>query len=272
MLDNYLERIAHPELSKRRDGLLTSLKGIGVDYGIHQAHSGEHNLVNITVPMHHNEMPYILVTTNYDSPTGSQGANNNAAAVAISLGILRVFHFIRGRKKQALPLEFAFFDGHHQHMLGSQVFARGVNPDKVHMVINLDLCGIGETVLLASGKYVAGTLAEKAIRRLENSPHQLSLHKVDILPSSNEAPFEALTIPTASVCIAPEEDIVPIVGLAVSLHNNERVALLPGVYEGVHHPELDTVDSIQIDAMRQVMLIVNSLVSNMLNVIKADWK
>ena len=182
LLDNYLNRIAHPDLTKRRDGLLTSLKGIGVEYDIHQERVNDHNLVNITVPMHHNEMPYVLVTTNYDSVIGSPGANNNVAAVAISLGILRVFHFIRGRKKQALPLEFAFFDGHHQHMLGSQVFARGVNPEKVHLVINLDLCGIGDMVLLSSGKYVLGTYAEKAIRRLENSPHQPGLQQVEILP------------------------------------------------------------------------------------------
>ena len=272
MLENYLERIAQPTLSSRRDGLLTSLKAIGVDFEIRKEAVDGHNLINITVPMHHNEMPYILVTSNYDSTMGSPGANNNAAAVAISLGILRVFHFIRGRKKQPLPLEFAFFDGHHQHMLGSQVFARKIKPENIHMVINLDLCGIGDMVLLSAGKYVANTNAEKAIRRLENSPHQFSLRMVDILPPSNEHPFEALKIPTASICAAPEDDIVPIVGLAVSLQNDENIALLPGVYQGVHRPELDTLDTVGIDAMRQVMLIVNSLISNMLNVIKADWK
>ena len=272
MLDSYLERIAHPELSQRREGLLTTLKGIGVQYAIHQTQVENHNLVNVTVPMHHNDMPYILVTTNYDTAKGSPGANNNGAAVAISLGILRVFHFIRGRKQQSLPLEFAFFDGHHEHMLGSEVFSRQVQADNVHMVINLDLCGIGDMVLLSAGKHVQNTPAEKAIRRLDSSPHRPGFHQVDILPPSNEAPFERLGIPTVSVCIAPEDDIVPIVGLAVSLHNDERVALLPGVYEGVHRPERDTLDAVQIEAMRQVMLIVNSLISNMLNIVKADWK
>lgn len=272
MLETYLERIAQPVPGNRREGLLTSLKAIGVDFEIQKENHEGHNLINITVPMHRKEIPYILVTSNYDNVIGSPGANNNAAAVAISLGIMRVFHFIRGRKQQPLPLEFAFFDGHHQHMLGSQVFVRKIQPENIRLVINLDLCGIGDMVLLSAGKYIAGSDANKAIRRLENSPHQFSLHTVDILPPSNELPFEQFKIPTVSICAAPEDDIVPIVGLAVSLHNNENVALLPGVYQGVHRPELDTLDTVGIDAMRQVMLIVNSLISNMLNIIKADWK
>lgn len=271
MLDTYLERIAHQELTTRREGLLKSLKGIGVNYDIQQEEVDGHNLVNITVPMHHYEMPYILVTTNYDSVLGSPGANNNGAAVAISLAILRVFHFIRGRKKQPLPLEFAFFDGHHEHMLGSHVFAQTVNPKNVHLVINLDLCGIGEAVLLSAGKHVSHSLAEKSLQKMDDASH-LNFHMLDALPPSNEKPFEEMGIPTVSVCIAPEEDIVPIVGVAVSLKNQEHVALLPNVYESIHYPDRDTLDKVQIDAMRQVMLIVNSLISNMLTEIKADWK
>ncbi len=271
MLDQYLARIAHSELTMRREGLLKSLKGIGVGYDIQQEKVDGHNLVNITVPMHHHEMPYILVTTNYDSVLGSTGANNNAAAVAISLAILRVFHFIRGRKKQPLPLEFAFFDGHHEHMLGSHVFAQTVNPEDIHLVINLDLCGIGDAVLLAAGKHVANTHAQKAVATMEKASH-LNFQMLDVLPPSNEKPFNDMGIPTVSICIAPEEDIVPIVGVAVSIKNQERVALLPNVYEGIHYPERDTLDKIQVDAMRQVMLIVNSLISNMLSEIKTDWR
>ncbi|MEM9951908.1 MAG: M28 family peptidase [Chloroflexota bacterium] len=271
MLENYLQRVAQPDLIKRREGLLSSLKGIGAPYDILKVPVGNHNLVNVSVPMHHDEMPYILIATNYDSVEGSIGANNNGASVAILLSILRVFHFIRGRKKQALPLEFAFFDGHHEHMVGGRSFAEAIYPENIHLMINLDLCGIGDMVLLSAGHYVESSPARQALYKLNDAKH-LNYRLLDLLPPSNDAPFEARGIPTISVSIAPEDDITPIVGVAVSMRNEENVALLPNVYECIHHPERDTLDIIEVDAMRQVMLIVNTLISNMLTVIKADWR
>lgn len=265
MLDAYLSQIAQPNIEERRKALLKLLDGIGVRSQI------DSSPANIRVPMHHDALPYILIGAHYDNLADSLGANNNASSVAIALGLLRVFHFIQVRKQRPLPLEFVFFDG---QVDGSQAYADHANPQQLYAMLSLNLCGIGDTVLMAMGQHVANSPVEKALRRLENSPHQPSLQFVEMLPPSSEIPFEHLSVPTISICIAPEDDIVPLLGLAVAMHNHEKLAILPAVYETVHHPQLDTVESVQVDAMRQVMLVVNQLISNMLTTMPegVDWK
>lgn len=265
MLDAYLLQLAQPKLEERRKALLKLLDEIGVHSEL------DNSPANIRVPMHRDSMPYILVGAHYDNLSDSVGANNNAASVAIALGLLRVFHFIQVRKQRPLPLEFVFFDG---QVDGSHAYTERMNPQKLYAMISLNLCGLGDTVLMAMGKHVANSPVEKAVRRLENSPHQPSLHLMELLPPSSEIPFEHMGVPTISICIAPEDDIVPILGLAVAMHNNEKIALLPAVYESIHHPELDTVETIQVDAMRQVMLVANQFISNMFTTMPegVDWK
>jgi hypothetical protein len=265
LLDAYLSQIAKQDIEQRRAAVSTLLEGIGVRYQVQESPA------NIVVPMHHNSLPYVLIGTHYDNQAESYGANNNAAGVAIALGLLRVFHFIQTRKQRPLPLEFVFFDG---QVDGSYAYSEKLNPQQLYAMLNLNLCGVGDTVLMAAGKHVPNSPVEKALRRLDTSPHQPSLHHVELLPPSSEIPFENLGIPTVSICIAPEDDIVPMVGLAVSMHENEKLAVLPSVYESVRYPERDTIEAIQIDAMRQVMLVVNQLISNLITTMPegVDWK
>jgi hypothetical protein len=267
LLDDYLAQIAQQDVDKRRDALCHILKTIGVRF----EGENDHRPTNIRVPMHHDVMPYILLGANYDNFGESIGANHNASAVAVALGLLRVFHFIQSKKQRPLPLEFVFFDGHEA---GSEVYAKHVDTQRLYAMLNLSLCGVGDTVLMATGKYVANSPVEKAIRRLADSPHQASLRLVELLPPSSEIAFEERGVPTISVCIVPDDDIVPMIGLAVSMHNREKIALLPAVYEAVQHPETDTIEAIQVDAMRQVMLIVNAFISNLLTTMPegVDWK
>jgi hypothetical protein len=265
LLDAYLSQIAQPEIEQRRTALSNLLEGIGVRYEIQDSPA------NLIVPMHHNVLPYILIGAHYENLGESFGANNNASGVAIALGLLRVFHFIQARKQRPLPLEFSFFDG---QIDGSYAYSESMNPQQLYAMLNLNLCGVGDTVLMAAGKHVPNSPVEKALRRLDTSPHQPSLQHVQMLPPSSEVPFEEHSIPTISICIVPEDDIVPMIGLAYSMQENEKIALLPSVYESVRYPERDTVDAIQVDAMRQVMLVVNQLISNLMTTMPegVDWK
>lgn len=274
MLDTYLSLVAQKDADARRQGVLTALEEIRVDYTLQSSNQNGQAIETIRVPMHQDEMPYILLGVHYDGVGGGEGANKNAAAVAITLGILRVFYFIRRTKARPLPLEFVFFDGHHQDMAGSHAYAAQVDTQQIHMMINLDMCGVGDTVLVASGAHVTGSAAEKAVRRLETSPYYPTMRMMALLPPGDHLPFEAKKVPTVTISIVPEEDIVPMVGLAVALHNEEQVAVLPSIYEVVHNPALDTVAHVQVDAMRQVMLIVNALISNLLTLMPdgIDWK
>jgi hypothetical protein len=221
------------------------------------------------------KVPYILIATNYDSPQGSQGANSNGSAVAVALGLLRVFRFLQKQKGRPLPLEFAFFDFKESDRIGSRAYVENVDTAQIYAMLNLNLCGHGNYVLMSRGKHVGTSSVERALRQLQDTPHQHTLRYVEMLPPSDDESFEPYGIPTVSICIVPEEDIIPMIGLAISLHNKEKLAVLPGVYEAVHNRILDTIDTVELGSMRQVMLVVNALVSNLLNIMPEEdihWK
>lgn len=276
MLDEYLKQIAQTTVGARRDAILDILDNIGAPYLIEDPIlKGIHIPINMTVPLHMGQMPYILIATNYDSPKGSQGANRNAAAIAVALGLLRVFHFSQKQSKRPLPLEFAFFDMNEKGRIGSLAYAEKVDTTQIYAMLNLNLCGRGDYVLMARGEHVAESSVERALRQLQDSPHQPSLRFVDMLPPGDDESFKPYGIPTVSACIVPKEDIFPMIGLAVSLHNKENIAVLPDVYESVHKRLLDTIDTVQIDSMRQVMLVINTLISNLLKIMPEEdinWK
>jgi aminopeptidase YwaD len=276
LLDEYLKQIAQTNVGARRDAILSILDSIGAPYLIETPFlKNKQKPINITVPLHMGQMPYILIASNYDSPRGSQGANSNAAAIALALGLLRVFRFLQKQRKRPLPLEFAFFDFKERGQIGSRAYAERVDTKQIYAMLNLNLCGRGNTVLMARGQHVGEGSVERSLRQLQDSPHQPSLRFVDMLPSGDAESFEPYGVPIVSICVVPKEDILPMIGLAVALHNQETVAVLPSVYEAIHNRGLDTVDNIELDAMRQVMLVVNTLISNLLKIMPEEdinWK
>ena len=274
MLDAYFKRLITDTPELRRTYLQGILDKMGGAYQVDKAKIGKRSPVNIRVPLHDNAMPYILIGAHYDSPPGSSGANDNVAGLAVALGILRVFQFIKLQKRRPIPLEFVFFDMGEEEMAGSMAYAEHISPNQVYAMLSLDLCGVGDTVLLAPGEHVANTAVDRALRKLNESPHKSSLRVIEMLPPGDDYYFNQLGIPTISICIVPEDDIIPMVGLAVSLHNNEKVALLPGVLETIHNRTLDKPEAVDIDAMRQVMLVVNSLISNLFLTMPEgmDWR
>ena len=98
---------------------------------------------------------------------------------------------------------------------------------------------LGDTVLLAAGDHVPDSPVQRALRKLDESPHKSSLKVIEMLPPGDDYYFNEMGIPTISICIVPEDDILPMVGMAVSMHNKENVALLPGVFETIQSRTLD---------------------------------
>jgi aminopeptidase YwaD len=274
VLDAYFNRLITNTADERRTQLLAILETMGAAYQVDKTQIGQRQPINIRVPLHDNAKPYIIVGAHYDSPVGSSGANDNVAGLSVALGILRVFHFIKLQKRRPIPLEFVFFDMGEDEMTGSRAYTQKMPSNQVYAMMNLDLCGVGDTVLLAPGTYVSNTPVDRALRKLDESPHKSSLRVIEMLPPGDDYYFDELGIPTISICIVPEDDIVPMVGVAVSLHNNEKIALLPGVFETIHNRALDRPDIVEIDAMRQVMLVVNNLISNLFVTMPEgmDWR
>ncbi|MDQ7023982.1 MAG: M28 family peptidase [Anaerolineae bacterium] len=274
MLDAYFKRLITDTTELRCTSLLAILDKMGASYHVDKEKVGQRKAINIRVPLHNNVMPYILIGAHYDSPPDSSGANDNVAGLSVLLGILRVFHFITKQKRRPIPLEFVFFDMGEDEMIGSSAYTQHIHENQIYAMLNLDLCGVGDTVLLAAGDHVPNTPVDRALRKLNESPHKSSLRVIEMLPPGDDYYFNRIGVATVSICIVPEDDIVPIVGVAVSMHNNEHIAILPSVFETIHNRALDKPEVVDIDAMRQVMLVVNNLISNLFLTMPEgmDWR
>jgi hypothetical protein len=89
--------------------------------------------------------PVLLLAGHHDAVPGSPGANDNAAAVGI---LLALWDRLAADPPRRLTVRFAFFGDEERGMLGSRVYARTARLDDLLGVVSLELCGIGDSLVL----------------------------------------------------------------------------------------------------------------------------
>ena len=141
----------------------------------------------------------LLFCAHYDAVPGSFGANDNAAAVCILLQLASEL------AERNIPARFAFFDGEESGNTGSKLYVSETSRDKLTGVINLDLCGYGDTIAVyGSGNERKAALApfcEKGFLKQHNG--QL----VKYLPPGDNSSFSRIGIPALSIAVVPAWDI-----------------------------------------------------------------
>jgi aminopeptidase YwaD len=248
------QKIATPDQRARRQALLEYLPVF-----IHRRQrfsENGHELYpeNIIVPAQRDE-PVLVLGAHYDSVPGSPGANDNAAAVAILL------HLLRSNYGFNTPLEFAFFDMEEAHLVGSRTYAGSTNKQHIKAMINLDVCGVGDTLLVAAGPHALGTPFQVAAQRaVEDAGFPAQM--IAMLPPSDDLAFEQHHIPTLSICIVPRVDVPLMAGFAGAMHSQSTPVQLPSVIDTMHNRSRDTVDVLDENAMWNVTHFVLSLIGH----------
>jgi len=87
----------------------------------------------------------LVLAAHHDAVPGSPGANDNAASVGI---LLALGGRLANDPPRRLRVRLAFFDGEERAMLGSRVLARRAALDGILGVLSLELCGIGDSLVL----------------------------------------------------------------------------------------------------------------------------
>ncbi len=87
----------------------------------------------------------LLLAAHHDAVPGSPGANDNAASV----GVLLALHArLVADPPRRLAVRLAFFGGEERGMLGSRVYARTAALGDLVGAVSLELCGIGDSLVL----------------------------------------------------------------------------------------------------------------------------
>jgi aminopeptidase YwaD len=247
-------KIAMPDQRARRQAVLDSLPVFVHRRQRFSDNGHEHYPENIIVPSPRDE-PALILGAHYDSVPGSPGANDNAAGVAILL------HLLRSNYGFNIPLEYVFFDMEEAHLVGSRMYAATTPKQHIKAMINLDVCGVGDTLLVAAGHHALGSPFHVAAQRAIDDA-DFPAQMIDMLPPSDDLAFEQQHLPSLSVCIVPHADVPLMQGFAGAMHSQSTPVQLPSVIETMHNRSRDTVDVLDENAMWNVTHFILSLIGH----------
>ena len=139
-----VEKIAVADPTVRRDAVRHALGELGCSFAIQRVEIDGLFCENFILPLGEGT-PRLLIGAHYDSVAGSTGANDNASGVAILMGLIE--HILD--KPIPSPIDFVFFDLEERNFSGSRAYIRSVSTRGISAMINLDICGVGNTILIA---------------------------------------------------------------------------------------------------------------------------
>jgi len=254
-IDEYLSEIAVPDPNERRSSLRNILTHAGLAYSIQKINPSvekPQGIENYLVEIGPTKYPHLLFCAHYDAFPASCGANDNAAAVCILIELAKALK-IQGE----ISAEFAFFDGEETKHSGSKLYVNELNNNRISAVINLDICGYGDTITV----YSHGSTNKLPIQNFCNKTLLLSHngHLVKYLPESDDIAFNGSHLPTLNVAIMPKWDAHNLKTLATY---NDNILGKPPEFEMIlgqmevittmHGNFRDKVNTVQPFAMQQV--------------------
>ncbi len=237
----------------RRQALAQVLDHEGLDYTVQEEEPSPkrpHGTVNYLInPL--SETPSLLFCAHYDAVPGSMGANDNGAALCILIQLAKTL------RQENIPVGFAFFDGEEQGNSGSRLFASTLERQSLAGVINLDVCGYGDSLVICGKGHEKKTVFRSFCNKSMLEAH--GGHIVKYLPESDETSFARMRIPVLSMAMVPRWDIQFLNTLASYgegfLGRPPEFDLIMGQMEvstTMHGGYRDTLEWIQPEAMEQM--------------------
>ncbi len=242
-----LHRLALADQAARRNALVLLLREMDAPFHRSLGRLGHHRPENFVVRWQPQAGPRLVIGAHYDSVPGSTGANDNGAGVVVLLSWLR----LGLAHPPSIPLEVVFFDLEERGQLGSQAYLDQVGAENVVAMINLDVCGVGDTVLVGPRHHVDKGPLHQPLQRVADAG-VCPYHVVDLLPPGDDLSFERAAIPAISVSVSPWQDQDAVLETAVALHHGRWPAELPTIWETIHNGRRDSIQSIEESAMQQV--------------------
>jgi len=148
-------------------------------------------------------------------------------------------------------LEVVFFDLEEEGQLGSRAYLRRVPAGDICAMVNLDICGVGDTILVAPQVNLEeGLLGSMVAATLRDGAHPARV--MEQLPPGDERSFIQAGIPSITVGIVPREDVELLEAYMNEGQQSTQRARMPSVAETIHNGPRDSIDAIQEPALQTV--------------------
>jgi hypothetical protein len=254
-----VKRLALTDQQARRAALLALLHELEYPFLLYRDQIEGYYPENIIVRLGH-ATPRLVLGAHYDSVPGSAGANDNAASVAILLSLLRDYR----HRPLRLPCDIVFFDLEESGSWGSRAYVRRFAAEQILAMINLDVCGVGNTLLLGPRKNCDDWPLQPAIRVIVEQ-QALPIRIVEHLPPGDEQSFEAVGIPNLSVTILPDDDVALLLEAVPAMRQLRQAAHMPAIAETIHNGPRDSIAVIEEAAMQAVLECISAIVQALSN-------
>lgn len=253
-LFNDLQRLATASPSARRNELLALLREMDCPFILFREHPADYRPENIVIRFREEAPQRFVIGAHYDCVPGSTGANDNGAGVCVLLAWLRsALH-----RPPPFPVDVVFFDLEELGQIGSRAYVERFASEDIVAMINLDICGVGDTLLIAPSL----DMKQSELRQSLLKANQLgfcSSRLVDALPPGDDLSFAHAGVPTLSVGILPSEDVEPLIEAVKAWHQGQMPATMPKIVETFHNGCRDSIETIEASAMQKVLRWLESI-------------
>lgn len=231
-----VRKLAKLPSSARRPHLEARLVEAGVEFERVEYILPGSRGVSVEVTLGPEDGPAVLLTTHHDVRKGSKGANNNASGIAVLLDVVeRLAKSPPPRRVVAL-----FLDGGEMRLSGSRNWIEAHEGEHFLGVVNFEMCGRGDTVVLGPRDQKVGNAlpedALKAVAALDGAPPARVL--ADVPPTDHRTFFSA-GLEVCALSMAPASDVA-----AIEKKFSTRRGPLPGLYRDAF-TGLDRADRIR---------------------------
>jgi len=194
----YIERIAKTNQEERKQTIVDILNEMGVKFVLQNARVGEHCVENIVVSYNATDTR-LVIGAHFDSVENSSGANDNASGCSVLL------HLIELVKNTKYSIDFVFFDREEYKDHGSEAYLNIVGKDNIMAMINLDMCGYGDTIVVSDKGNINNSAFYGVLDKKLMDKHAVTV--VGFLPNGDDDRFVKCNIPNISVCTLHSKDI-----------------------------------------------------------------
>lgn len=248
----HLEALAKKEPDERRQALESVLAEEGISYTTQEEGPSKKCPFGVKNYLYQiGTGPSLLFCAHYDSAPGSSGANDNASSVCILIELAKQL------QREGFAARFAFFDAEEYENGGSKLYVSLLDPEEITGVVNLDVCGYGDQVVV----YGKGNEKKPVFASFTHKPilEKYRGSIVKYLPPSDNDSFSRTTTPAISIAAVPYWDIQYLKTLASYggglLGRPPEFYMILGemdVITTMHGGAKDGVEWVEADAMQRV--------------------
>ena len=186
----YISKIAGS--ADRKGSIMEILSQMGASFEVQKFEDVENVVVSFNP-----SNKRLVIGAHWDADEGSDGANDNASGCSV---ILHTIETVLAAPDFNKSVDFVFFGEEEKGGIGASRYIEAVGKENISAMMNADVCGFGDNVILSDKGNVSNPLFCGLMDEALLTKHNVRLP--GFLPQGDDCIFEWGGIPSVSICTA----------------------------------------------------------------------